>query len=132
MFRRIAAKLLMRAAGAETFAAQHGPTARRFEGNGIRLAALIADNLKTLAFAATAATRTAAEISAARVSASLATLRLAQIALGIILLFSLCERKLLSAFGAGNLNVWHGSFFLLEKARPVRALLSSFALRTAV
>jgi hypothetical protein len=118
MFRPIIFERLMRAARAETFAAQHGSSARRLERNGVCFAALVTDDLETLAVASTAtAASRAAEVGAARVPAILTTLGLAQIALVVIILFALCERKGFVAFGTGNFNVWHDALFLLVKAR---------------
>jgi hypothetical protein len=109
LFRQILVSLLLllRAAGAETLAAQDSSAARRLKGHRVRLAALVANNLETLAFAAASGT---AEIGAARVPAILATLGLAQVALSVIFLFTFREGERLAAFGAGDLNVWHGLF----------------------
>jgi hypothetical protein len=104
----------MRAARAKTFATEYGSAARRLEGHGVGFAALVANNVVTLPFAASsAAAASAAEVGAARVSARFATLGLAQVALGVIVLFSLCEGKVLAALGTGNVNVWHDALFLL-------------------
>ena len=118
MFRTIISERLMSAARAETFAAQHGSPARRLEWNGVCFAALVADDLETLAVASASASR-AAEVGSPRVPTILATLGLAQVALGVILLFAFRERKGFVAFGTGNLNVWHDALFLLVKARAV-------------
>jgi hypothetical protein len=107
----------MRAARAETFATEYGSAARRLEGHGVGFAALIANDVVTLAVAASAAASAcAAEVGAARVSASFATLGLAQVTLGVIVLLALCEGKVLAALGTGNVNVWHDALFLLGES----------------
>ena len=107
---------LMSAARAEAFATENGSAARRLEGHRVGFAALVAHNVVTLAFAASAASAPAAEVGAARVSATLATLGLAQVAFGVIVLLALCERKGLAALGAGDVNVWHDALFLLDES----------------
>jgi hypothetical protein len=123
MFRTIIFERLMSAARAETFAAQHGSSARRLEWNGVGFAALVADDLETLAVASASASASAAsraaKVGSPRISTILATLGLAQVALGVILLFAFCEGKGFVAFGTGNFNVWHDALFLLVKARAV-------------
>jgi hypothetical protein len=94
---------------AEAIATEHGSSARRLEGHGISLAALVAGDFKTLALAATAAaaSRTSAKLRAARVTTILASLRLAQVAFVVILLFALSERESIPAISACDVNVWH-------------------------
>ena len=104
--------LVLRAAGAEAFTAENWPSGRGLERHGVGLAALIAGNLKSLAFTA-AATTTAprsAKILTPRVATGFAAFRLAQVALLVIFLFALCKRKSLAAFGTSDVHVWHDWF----------------------
>lgn len=100
----------MSAARIKAFAAQHRPTAGRFEWHGVRLAALVANNFESLSIAASRAS----EVLATRVSTRLASLWLTQVALSVVLLLTLREGKRLVAFATDYLNVWHDALFLLE------------------
>jgi hypothetical protein len=116
MLRRFTEKLLCTvnfsgAAGAETLATEHGPSARRLEWHAVAFAALIASDFVTLAVTTTAsAARAGTEVCAARIAARLAAFRLAQVAFVVILLFPLCKRERLTTFGTGDLKVWHEFF----------------------
>jgi hypothetical protein len=98
------------AARAEAIATEDGSAARRLEGDGITLTALVAGDFKTLTLAATAAAApgTSAKLGAARISTIFASLRLAQVAFVVILLFALREGEGVPAISACNVNVWHG------------------------
>jgi hypothetical protein len=110
-------KFSLGAAGAEALAAQNGPSARGLEGHGVRFAALVAGDLEALALAATPGPAPRpAETGAARVAARFAALRLAQVSLAIILLLSFGEGEGRTAFGTGNLDIWHRCF-LPRRAR---------------
>jgi hypothetical protein len=93
-------------AGAEAIAAEHRPARRRFEGYAVRLAALIAGNLKLFPIRSAALFRSA-EILPACVATGLATLGMGQASLPIVILFSFTKRESISAFGAGNFKIWH-------------------------
>ncbi len=97
------------AAGAEAVTAKHRPARLWFERHAVGLAALIANNLKFLAFCSSAslALAGAAKVGAARIAAGLATLWMAQAALAIVILFSLTKGKSISAFGTRYFKVWH-------------------------
>jgi len=88
-------------AGAETLTAKYRPARLRLKGNAVALSALIANDLKPLAFSAGLAR--AAKAGAPRIATRLATLGVAETALTIIILFALCERERRSAFGASDL-----------------------------
>ena len=90
---------------AKAFTAENGTSTRRLERHRILLAALIAGNLESFAFPATSSGGT--KVGTARVPAGLATLWMSQVAFLIIFLFTLGERKSVSAFGASDLDVWH-------------------------
>jgi hypothetical protein len=95
---------------AEAIATEHGSSARRLEGHGVGLAALVAGDFKTLTLttaAATAASGPSAKLRAARITTFFAALRLAQVAFVVILLFALSERKSIPAISACDINVWH-------------------------
>jgi hypothetical protein len=72
-----------------------------FEGYGVGLAALIANNLEFFAFGSSASLAGTAKVLAAGIATGLATLRMAQAPLPIIVLFSLTKGKSSSAFGTG-------------------------------
>jgi hypothetical protein len=110
MFRWFFPIPLVCAACAETLTAEHWPSARRLERHRVCLAALVARDLETLAFAASTGP---AKIGTTSISARLATLRLAQIAFSVILLLPLSERERFAAFAARNINVWHDPVFSL-------------------
>jgi hypothetical protein len=106
------------AARAEAIATEDGPAARRLEGHGITLTALVAGDFKTLTLAATAAAPgTSAKLGAARISTIFASLRLAQVAFVVILLFALREGEGVPAISACNVNVWHGLLSPLKAKR---------------
>ena len=98
---------ICRAAGAEALAAKHGPPRLRFERHAIGFPALIANDLKPLAFRSSCSSSgtlaRAAKVGAARVAAGFATLGMAQAALAIVVLLSFSKRESGSAFGASNL-----------------------------
>ena len=84
------------AAGGKALAAQNGATGLGLEWNTVTLAALIANNLETFPFAATAASSAlpgAAKILTARVATWLAALRMSQSPFAIIVLLSFSKRK---------------------------------------
>lgn len=84
------------AAGGKALAAQNGPALLGLERNTVTLPALIANNLESFPFAATAAASAlpgAAKILAARVAAWLAALRMSQSPFAIIVLLSFSKRK---------------------------------------
>jgi hypothetical protein len=85
------------AAGGKALAAQNRPTLLGLERNTVTLPALIANNLESFPFAATAASSSAlsgaAKILAARVAAWLAALRMSQSSFAIIVLLSFSKRK---------------------------------------
>jgi hypothetical protein len=113
------------AARAEAIAAQHGSSARRLERHSIGLTALVAGDLKTLAFASSSAApapRTSAKLRAARVTTFFAALRLAQVAFVVIFLFALRERECIPAIGACDVNVWHD---LLSPSESEAGLMTS-------
>ena len=90
---KVRSRLLLSAtlgpAGAETIAAQDGPARLRFEGDRIGLAALIANDFKSLPLCSAAASLSAtSKACAARVAAGFASLGMAQPPLAIIILFS--------------------------------------------
>jgi hypothetical protein len=97
----------LRSAGTETIAAQYRPARRRLERHTVRLAALIADDLKFFAFRSASLPASAAKVRPARIAAGFATLRMSQSALAIIILFSFTKGEGSSAFGASDFKIWH-------------------------
>jgi len=97
---------ILGATGAETITAKHWPARSRFERHAVRLAALVADNLKLFAFLAGALPRTT-EVLPARVATGLATFGMGQSTLPIVILFSFTKRESISAFGTSNFKIWH-------------------------
>jgi len=94
------------AAGAEAVAAQDWPTWLWFEGHGVGLAALIANDLESFAFCSSSLSRTA-KVGAARIAARFAALRMTQSTLAIVFLLSLSKGESISTFGASNFQIWH-------------------------
>lgn len=85
----------MGTAGGKALTAQNGATGLGLEGNAVTLPALVANNLKSFPFAATAASALpgATKIGAPRVATRLAALRMGQSAFAIIILLSFSKRK---------------------------------------
>lgn len=94
------------AAGAEAVATEHRSAWLWFEGHGVGLAALIANDFESFAFRPSSLAR-ATKVGAARVAAGFATLRMAQATLPIVFLFSFSKGEGVSAFGAGDFQIWH-------------------------
>jgi hypothetical protein len=94
----------------KTFAAQNGTAGLWLEGHAVALAALIANDIETFAFAAasTAALSLAAKVLAPRVAAGLAAFGMSQSAFAIIILLSFSKRKGRSALGTSDFEIWHG------------------------
>jgi hypothetical protein len=113
---------------AEAVATEHGSSARRLEGHGISLAALVAGDFKTLALAASAsaASGPSAKLRAARITTIFASLRLAQVAFVVILLFALSERESIPAIGACDINVWHDLLSPCESEADLLLLAFTF------
>ena len=98
---------VLRATGTETITTEHRPARRRFKGHAVGFAALIADDLKFLAFRSASLPASAAKVRPARIAAGFATLRMSQSALAIIILFSFTKGEGSSAFGASDFKIWH-------------------------
>jgi hypothetical protein len=80
----------------------------RFERHAISLAALIANDLETLAIASAAASLLgAAKIRPARIATRLAAFGMTQSALAIIILLSFSKWEAVAALGAINFQIWH-------------------------
>jgi len=109
----------LRAAGAKTFTAKDRPSGRRFEGHGVRFAALIADDIEALPLAASsaAAPTSAAKVCAPCVTTGFAAFGLAQVPFLVVLLFAFCEREGLAAFGTSDVNVRHDWFSPVKAER---------------
>src|SRR4051812_25952263 len=107
---------LRRSVSAETFATQHRPAGGGLERHAVGLTALIARDLKSLAVATSAPGTT--KVIAARITTRLATFRMGQIPFLVILLFAVSEGKGVSAFRAGNIDVWHGPSLLSGLRQP--------------
>jgi hypothetical protein len=74
--RYISRPAILCAAGTEALTTEHRPARRRFEGHAVRLAALIAGNLKLFALNSSALA-SSAKVLAAGIAARFATLRMA-------------------------------------------------------
>jgi hypothetical protein len=98
---------ILRAAGTETIATEHRPTRRRLERHAVRLAALIASNLKLFAFRSACLPTSATKVRAAGIAAGLATFRMGKSTLAIVVLLSFTKGERISAFGASNFQIWH-------------------------
>src|SRR5882762_2451299 len=99
---------ILRPAGTETITTEHRPARCWFEGHAVRLAALIAGNLKLFAFrsSSTALSRSA-KIRPARIATGFAAFGMGQPTLAIVILFSLTKSEGVSTFGASNFKIWH-------------------------
>src|SRR5882724_2792343 len=97
---------ILRPARTETITTEHGSSRRRFEGHAVRLAALVADDLKLLAFRSSGSLARS-KVRAALIATGFAALRMAQVALAIVFLFSFTKREGISAFGASDFKIWH-------------------------
>jgi hypothetical protein len=95
------------AASRKTFAAQDRPARLWFERNAVSLAALIANNFKPFAIAATASLLRSTKIRAARIATGLAAFRMTQSALAVIILLSFGKWERCSALGASDFQIWH-------------------------
>jgi len=98
-------RAILRSARRKTKRTQHRPPRLWLERYAVSLSTLITNDFKSLSFAAAAPG--IAKVGTASVTTGFAALRTAQSALAIILLFTLGKRKGRSAFGTGDLLVWH-------------------------
>jgi len=95
----------------KTFTAQNRPAGLGLEGHAVALAALIANNLEALAFAAasaSAALSLASKVRAPRIAAWLTAFGMGQSAFTIIVLLSFRKGEASSALGASDFEIWHG------------------------
>jgi len=100
----------LRAARRKALTAQNRPAGLGLEGHAIALAALIANNFETFAFAAASSTALslAAKVRAPRIAAGLAAFGMGQSAFAIIILLSFSKRETTSALGTSDFEIWHG------------------------
>ena len=100
---------MLRAARAKALATQNGTAFLGLEWNGVRLAALIANNIEPLAIAASPAAglSRAAKIRATCIATGFAALGMTQSPLAIIVLFSFGEWESGSALGASDIQIRH-------------------------
>jgi hypothetical protein len=99
---------MLRAAGAEAVTAQNRTPLLWFEWDVIRLAALVANNLKAFAIVAAAASRfRTAKVGPAGVAARFTSLRVTQAPFAIIILFTFSKWEGLSTLGASDVHIRH-------------------------
>ena len=98
---------MLGAAGAEAVTAQDRTPFLWFEWDCIRLAALVANNLKAFAIAAAACLFRSAKVGPARVAARFASLRVTQAPFAIIVLFSFSKWEGLPTLGASDVQIRH-------------------------
>ena len=99
---------MLSAARTKTIAAQDRPAGLWFEGTHIGLAALIANNLESFAFAASATSLLwSTKAGAARIATWFASLRVTQAPLAIIVLFSLTKWEGSPTLGARDVQIRH-------------------------
>ena len=118
---------MLRTTRAKAVATQDGTTLLWLERDGVRLAALIADDLEPLAVPTSAARLSrAAKIRATRIATRFAAFGMTQSPLAIVILFSFGEWESVSALGASDFQIRHSC--LPEKSLTVFSVLGDESL----